>query len=116
MSDLHDYFLPLDDKLKEKQLLEQLLGICLDFSSGKVREGAFLKYASSQDLKDMIAEELPQKGDGIEKMIETLNALKMERVEDPVKRMRELGVIFNFIDLSGKEIIKSNDQSDVVST
>lgn len=73
MSDLHDYFLPLDDKLKEKQLLEQLLGICLDFSSGKVREGAFLKYASSQDLKDMIAEELPQKGSGMEKMIETLN-------------------------------------------
>src|SRR5258708_341744 len=75
-SNYKDYFLPLKDKAKEKSLFDQLVNLCMDFYSGKTRDGKFLQYKSSEELKEMVSEQLHEAGLGLEKMMKVL--------EDPI--------------------------------
>lgn len=60
-------------------------------------QGGYLYHFDNGDF-------IYKEGLGSQEVIATspTEPLHMERVDDPVKRMRELGVIFNFIDLSDK--------------
>ena len=72
MAKYKDYFLPLENKVLEKKLFEKLIKLSLDFYSGKTRNGKFLEYKSSEELKKIASEELPQKGIGLEGMMKVL--------------------------------------------
>lgn len=72
MAKYKDYFLPLKNKVQEKKLFDKLIKLSLDFYSGKTRNEKFLIYKSSEELKNIASEKLPQHGIGLEGMMEVL--------------------------------------------
>ncbi|MEI6054021.1 MAG: pyridoxal-dependent decarboxylase [Candidatus Saccharibacteria bacterium] len=73
MADYDEYFLPLDNLNEQRKLFNDLLDICFDFYSGKTRNNRFLNYKSSEELKEIVSEDMPRKGTGLKSAINILN-------------------------------------------
>lgn len=68
MKNYDKYFLPLKNRLEEKRLFRKLDKLCCDFFSGKTRDKKFLIYQTTDQLKDMVSEKIPNKGVGLDEM------------------------------------------------
>lgn len=66
------YFLPLTNRAEEKRLFRKLNKLCSDFFTGKTRNKKFLVYQTTDQLKNIVSEKIPNKGVGLDKMFELM--------------------------------------------